>query len=142
MWQVAVVWLLVCAGCSGGSGPSESPQEDTYTIRALAVFYGEFSGEHGGRTPKSEAEFREFLATRRERLEAGGMDVDRLLTSPRSGAPWVIVCGLPRPLLISGSTIVAYEKSAVDGRRAGVNIRGGLESIEDAKLQAAGLVAP
>ena len=116
-WPAAVCWLLVgagffCAGCdSGGSSPAGSERSDSRVQRALAVFFEEFVSEHGGRAPKDDAEFRSFLATKSERLAAGGIDVDRLLTSPKSGAPWVIVCGTSGPLTVDGRQVIAYEST-------------------------------
>jgi hypothetical protein len=135
-WRT-VCCLLAMAGCNSGAQSVGPPKTDMYPLRALAVFYAEFSGEHGGRPPSDEAEFREFLATRQERLTAGGLDVERVLKSPRSGERWVVVYGPSGPLVIDGMGIVAYEKSAVDGKRMAVNIRGGLEMIDENKLSAA-----
>ena len=99
----------------------------------MASFYG----EHGGRPPKDEAEFREFFATRQVRLKAVGLDVDRLLASSRSGESLVVVYGATGALVVDGKAFVAYEKNAVDGRRMAVNLLGEMESIEDAKFSAA-----
>jgi hypothetical protein len=101
------------------------------------VFYGEFAAEHGGRAPNDEAEFREFLATRQERLEAGALDANSVLASPRDGEPLVVVYGGSGPLVVDGMGLIAYEKSAVDGKRMVVNVRGGMEMIDEGKLSAA-----
>jgi hypothetical protein len=134
-WLLALGWTLGGVGCGTSSEPVGSQELDTYAARALAVFYGEFSGEHGGRAPKDEAEFREFLATRSDRLAEGGLDIERILTSPRSNQPWVVAYGSAGPLELDGRWLVAYEPAAVDGQRLTVNVRGGLEKIEDAKFR-------
>jgi hypothetical protein len=98
------------------------------------VFYQEFSSAHGGNPPKDEAEFREFLATKQERLDAGGIDADGILKSPKSGTPWVVAYG-SGPVEVDGTRLVAYESAATDGKRVAITERGGLASIDDAKLQ-------
>jgi hypothetical protein len=127
-------WTLGGVGCGGSNGPPGSQELDTYAPRALAVFYGEFSTENGGRAPKDETEFREFLATRSDRMAEGGLDIERVMTSPRSNQPWVVAYGSAGPLQLDGRSLVAYEPTAVDGQRLVVNVRGGLEKIEDSKF--------
>jgi hypothetical protein len=103
----------------------------------LAIYYGEYLREHGGRPPQDEAEFREFLATRKERLAASGLDADRVLASPRNGLPLVVVCGGSELPVVDGIELIAYEKSAVDEKRMVVTPRGGTELIDEGKFSAA-----
>ncbi len=96
------------------------------------MFYQEFQSEHGGRPPADEAEFREFLATRQERLDAGSLTIDKLLTDPQGGT-WVV--GYGKPILVEGQRYIAYSSSAQGGVRSAINERGGVEAIDDAKIQ-------
>jgi hypothetical protein len=125
-------WCL-CVGCGRGSSPAVSQTTDARSPRALAVFYQEFQEGHGGRPPKDEAEFREFLGTLSARLEAGGLTADKVLTSPKSSNAWVV--GYGTPIKIDGVEYIAYESAAVEGKRGAINARGAVESIDDAKFE-------
>lgn len=131
-----ILMLPWCAaeplGCSADSTtPSVSQPVDKRAPRALAVFYQEFMSSHGGRPPQDEAEFREFLGTLTERLQAGGLDADKVLTAPQGGA-WII--GYGQPFEVEGQRIIAYSSTSVDGKRSAVNERGAVQQIEEAKL--------
>lgn len=138
--QCVLVLLLSCCalvstGCSGGSNAAATSRPaDVRASRALSVFYQEFMSTHGGAPPQNEAEFREFLGTLADRLQAGGLDADKLLTSP-DGGPWIV--GYGRPLEVDGRRIIAYSRNSIDGKRMVINERGGVESIEESKLPAA-----
>jgi hypothetical protein len=99
------------------------------------VFYQEFQRSHGGRPPKDEAEFRAFLGTLKERLDAGGLTADEMLKSPKNGAPWIV--GYGSPIQIDGRAFIAYENAAVDGKRYAINERGGVEPVDEAKIPTA-----
>jgi hypothetical protein len=126
--------LLVFLGCGGESQTTSSSQTDTRAPRVLVAMFNEFMAEHGGRSPKDEAEFREFLATRSDRLEAARLTADQLLTSPRGERALVVVCGTRGPLDVDGKQFVAYEAAPVDGSRMVVHVRGGVELIDEATI--------
>jgi hypothetical protein len=130
----ALSLLFAAAGCDNGR-PTTTTTANNYALatRALSVFYQEFTSEHGGRPPQDEAEFRDFLATRQERLDAGGLTVDEILTGPQ-GEKWVV--GYGKPIEIEGQKYIAYSSRAADGMVTVVNLRGGTQPIEQEKLPA------
>ena len=131
---VALSFLIGVAGCGSSGVTTTAPADnDARASRALSVFYQEFTSEHGGRTPQDEAEFRDFLATRQQRLNEGGLKVDELLTGPQ-GEKWVV--GYGQPIEIEGQKFVAYSNGVADGMVTVVNLRGGTQQIEQEKLPA------
>jgi len=131
-WLVALCVCFACAGCTGDKAASTTLPTTTLSPRALSAFYQEFQRSHGGRPPKDEAEFRTFLGTVQDRLDAGGLTVDDVLKSPKNGAAWIV--GYGTPIQIDGRTFIAYENSPVDGKRYAINDRGGVEPVDEAKI--------
>lgn len=131
---VALSLLIAVAGCSSGGQTSTAPAtSDARASRALSVFYQEFMSEHGGRPPQDEAEFRDFLVTRQERLDAGGLTADQLLTGPQ-GDQWIV--GYGKPIEIEGRKFIAYSSEAAAGMHTVINFRGGTEKFEQRKILA------
>lgn len=131
-WLVALGLWCASAGCPADNSATTTLPAKTLAPRALSAFYREFQGSHGGRPPKDETEFREFLGTLQERLDAGNLTADDVLKSPKTGAPWIVGYGIP--IQIDGRTFIAYESVAVDGKRNAVTERGGVESVDEAKI--------
>jgi hypothetical protein len=100
----------------------------------LALLYGQFTGQHRGQPPKSEAEFRAFIEAKGKPLLAsfGIADVESLFTSPRDKKPYVVrygvVTGPPGP---AGQPVIAYEQEGVGGKRFVASSLGAVDEIDE-----------
>lgn len=127
---VALMLLALC-GCGGAASGDAAGQ--TSHLRTLVALYA-YATSQLRHEPKSEAEFKEFIA------QSGGPVLQRLeLTSPdalfvseRDGQPFAVVYA-PRPAGVDRE-VVAYEQTGVDGRRLV-----GFKLGEIKELDAAGL---
>jgi hypothetical protein len=133
-WAMALLILVIAGGCRGG-GRSNQAQE-TSTLKPLAVFYGSYISQHGGKRPASEEEFKAFI---KDPKNAGQLklfqitNVDDLFISPRDREPYVVIYG--KTSSAGGPPVVAYEKTGVEGKRFVVNALGGVEEVDEAKFR-------
>jgi len=140
----ALALITGICGCRESVSPHGGDAEFQARRRlgAIASFYGDYLGEHGG-PPKDEAAFRAFLDQRSagiERMDVGG--VDGLLTSPRDGQKVAIVYGKRvAPQGAAGMPWAAYEQSGIDGKRLAVQVRGQVVELSADELSSQ-IVAP
>lgn len=138
-WAVPPLLLFFSTG--GCSDPGRSNQaEESSSLKPLAAFYGKFVNQHGGKTPRSEAEFKAFLKEPKNaeslRLEFQVADVDAMFISPRDQQPYVVIYGampdLPGP---GGAPVVAHEKTGVEGKRFVASALGAVEEVDEARFR-------
>lgn len=127
----AMLALAIMAGC--GRSAADAPSGGSY--RARANLYSAFMTAHKRQSPKSEAEFRQFLATQQPKLEQAGLTVDQMFISPRNNEALEWVYGKRPPMAAGGLTILGYEKSAKDGQRLIVGTRGIHLMMDDAQFK-------
>ena len=124
--RVVVGGLLIAIliGCGGG-GSGGAQSSDTVKFRAMQNVYQQFLTEHNGQPPKDEKQFRDFVGTKGDQLQAAGLTADEVFVSPRNGAPlrWIYgaasAAGQP-----GGSGNFGYEAEPVDGMRLVISNRG------------------
>lgn len=130
-----LVAILSGIGCRTAEPPPALRPQYT-SMKPLGVLYGKFLARSGGHPPKSEEQFRQFLATYGEkRLAALGVtDVDPLFLSPRDGQPLVVFYGKLGPPGPAGQPYVAYEQSAIDGQRYVASAVGSVAVMDDQRF--------
>jgi hypothetical protein len=138
---LAGIVLLSAAGCTD----VEAVQEQSSTIKPLAVLYGKYVGEHRGQPPAGEAEFKAYIeASGKPILEANKIsDVESLFTSSRDHQPYVILYGpLTGPPGPAGQPVFAYEKVGVNGKRYVASSLGAVEEVDEAGFKKVVPAAP
>ena len=135
--RVAAAILLATAGCR--SRVENVPAMES-NLRPLALFYGQFVGQHAGKPPADEEEFREYLdSLSAGELDAWGVeDVDRLFVSPRDGKPYVVLYGedaLKGPRRFADSPVIAYEQVGMGGRRLVATALGAVEEVDQTMMK-------
>jgi hypothetical protein len=131
---VALGVAFAAAGC-GASDPPSPGGPDQKLNREMGDLYGLYVREHGGRSPKDEQEFREFLNGKQEIIERMGITVDKMFVSPRGDAPLEWVYGATPPRGSTGMTYIGYEKTSVDGKRFVMAAGGMHEMIDEAQFR-------
>lgn len=127
-------WLV--PGCSSGGRASAPMQEST--IKPLGLLYGQFMGQHQGRPPASEEEFKQFIRERGMGMlkQFNVPDVDSLFISPRDKQPYVVIYGGPKgPPALAGQPVIAYERQGVGGKRYVANSLGAVEEVDETKFR-------
>jgi len=126
---------VLAIGCST---QRESQDREESNLKPLAIFYGQFTGQHQGQPPASEAEFKEFVRS----LPSGDLasfnvsDAESLFTSSRDGEPYVIVYGAPSgPPGPGGSPVIAYEQTGKGGKRFVASSMGAVEEVDEARFK-------
>ena len=138
-------WAAVCLaavvlGCSSGAQRSARQREES-GLKALAILYMQFAGQHQGKGPANEALFKAFLRTlpEEQRKSLNISDVDAIFVSPRDGKPYVFVYGAKRSAApspkASGAPVVGYEQVGVGGRRYVANALGAVEEVDEAAFK-------
>jgi hypothetical protein len=135
----AVVVLLagLCTGC-GDKTAKEVAAMNTSNILRLVNMYSAFQNYKGGRGPKTEAEFREFIAAfDPEKLKMMGIktdDLDGLFTSERDGKRFKVRYNVGGG---RGSVDpVVFEESGKDGTQQVGYTGGKVEDVDSATYQA------
>jgi len=128
--------LAVCAlpnGCGGTY--RESQEREQSNLKPLAVFYGQFIGQHRGQPPASEKEFKEFIRSSGTRELAGFdvSDVESLFVSSRDQKPYVVLYGKNAPA--GKARVVAYEQEGKGGKRFFANDLGNVQEVDEAQLK-------
>src|SRR5436190_1123516 len=125
---VGAVCLSVLAGC--GAPSTHVTGEDN--LRALAKYYGQYQGQHQGKTPPGEKPFKEFI-----QKKDPGAKVDELFVSQRDHEPFVVLynqkVGMPDPN--TGAPVIAYEKTGVSGKRMVARSTTAVEEVDEAKFK-------
>ena len=139
---VALV-LVTTVGCN--STNPEAAAEQASTLKPLAVIYGKYQGEHQGRPPANEAEFKAYVqSSAKPILEANGIQsVEALFISSRDQQPFVILYGpLTGPPGPAGQPVFAYEKVGVDGKRYVATSLGAVHELDEAEFRKVVPAAP
>ena len=136
----AVGLAAAVLGCSSAAQRSAQQREES-GLKTLAILYMQFAGQHQGKGPASEAEFKAFIQKLPEdqRKSLNVKDVDALFVSPRDGKPYVIVYGAKRSAAPSptgsGAPVVGYEQVGVGGRRYVASALGAVEEVDEAAFK-------
>lgn len=118
--------------------PEQKPQSPIEkNLKALAVYYGGYTGQNKGVGPPNEEAFKKFIRTRTPpELENFGVDpanLDPLFISPRDNQPYGIAWGLrgamPGP---NGAGMVIWEQTGVNGKRYVADSIGKIEEVDEA----------
>jgi hypothetical protein len=107
-------------------------------IKPLAMLYGQFMGQHQGRPPASEEEFKKFIETRGMGMlkQFGIPSVDALFISERDKQPYVVLYGeLKGPPALAGQPVCVYERQGVNGRRFVASSLGAVEEVDEARFR-------
>ena len=127
--------LLVLAGCGHQTA---TYQRQHSSLKPLAIVYGQYVGQHRGRPPVDEAEFRKYLASiPAERLKSFGVaEVEGIFASSRDGKPYVVVYG-PATAADAGSPdrVIAYEEVGQDGKRYVAFSTGKIDEVDEARFK-------
>ncbi|MCS7237770.1 MAG: hypothetical protein NZ899_05800 [Thermoguttaceae bacterium] len=132
----ALAVCLVLGGCSQGGRASAPMQEST--IKPLGLLYGQFMGQHQGRPPASEEEFKQFVRERGMGMlkQFNVPDVESLFVSPRDKQPYVVIYGeIKGPPALAGQPVIAYERQGVGGKRFVANSLGAVEEVDETKFR-------
>lgn len=131
------VWMVsLSLSCSGGGRASAPMQESN--IKPLAMLYGQFMGQHQGRPPSSEEEFKKFIQERGMGIlkQFGIPSVDALFISERDKQPYVVIYGEPKgPPALAGQPVCVYERQGVGGRRYVASSLGAVEEVDEARFR-------
>jgi hypothetical protein len=111
------VYAALLSGC--GDGEAQKQMQERDNIRTLARMYGQFMSGHRGVGPKNEAEFKQYLESRKGELAGEQItDINTLFISNRDEKPYVVVYGLGQPAAMTPTgRVIAYEQQGVDGKR-------------------------
>lgn len=102
------------------------------------VMYGRYVGQHQGKAPADEAEFRKFVEAQgtTDLANLGVSDPAKLWVSSRDGQPYVIlygpVSGPPGP---AGMPVVAYESKGSGGKRYVASSLGAVDEVTEARFR-------
>ena len=121
-------------GCGRDSGGEAQEQSN---LKPLAILYGQYTGQHQGRPPANEAEFKEYVRSQSTMLESFQVtDPESLFISSRDEKPYVIKYGAadgpPGP---GGYPVVAYEQEGVGGKRFVASSVGAVDEVDEAKFK-------
>lgn len=122
---------------SGGCGRAqrEAKEREESNLKPLAIMYGQFIGQHRGRPPASEEEFKEFIRSSRIEQLAGFdvTDPESLFISSRDQKPYVVLYGKEAPL--GSARVVAYEQEGKGGTRFIANDLGQVQGVDEARFR-------
>jgi hypothetical protein len=133
--RMILLAVTVAAGCERQAPP---PTQQEVHLKALAVGYGMFIGNHRGRPPADEEEFKAFLRSLPpEQLPGQPGDIDALFVSPRDNQPYVVRYNIGSTMPGPGQPmeVVAYEQTGVGGRRYVAFALGGVEEVSEDELE-------
>lgn len=132
-WRILAAAVAVCAGCSGSA---ESTAREESSLKPLALLVGQYTGQHQGRAPANEAEFKKFVETKGEFLRGFNTDSEKVFVSQRDNKPYVVVYGKPRgPAEVAGAPVIAYEQEGVGGKRYVASSLGAVEEVDNARFR-------
>jgi hypothetical protein len=131
-WLKAFSWLLLAcllAGCTpqGNTGTDEAADR----LRALAVNYQRYAGQHQGNGPPSEQKFKEFV---KKMGVPEGLTIDELFVSPRDNQPFEIRYkirpGFPGP----DSPVIMWEQTGDGSTRRVARASGAVIVVPEAEF--------
>ncbi|MCU0877742.1 MAG: hypothetical protein MUF06_08175 [Pirellulaceae bacterium] len=127
-------FALAAVALAAGCGNPEKVAQESSNLKPLVVLYGQFIGQHRGKPPADEAEFKAFVQkVDPERLKSFQVtDVDSMFISSRDNQPYVVRYGkLEGPAGPAGQPVVAYEQTGVDGKRYVASAIGAIEEVDE-----------
>ena len=139
-WRLGLA-VLVVVGTVGGCGGAQRKAREIAesNLKPLAILYGQYIGQHRGRPPGNEAEFKAFIKSlppARLATLTANRDADSLFISPRDGKPYVVLYGRSKgPPGPGGAPVVAYEQEGRGGRRFVASSMGAIEEVDDAAFR-------
>lgn len=131
------VWLpmvLATLSLTAGCGNPDKVAQESSNLKPLVVMYGQFIGQHRGKPPADEAEFKAFLKkVDPERLKSFQVtDVDSMFISTRDKQPYVVRYGkVEGPAGPAGLPVVAYEQTGVGGKRYVASSVGAIQEVDE-----------
>jgi hypothetical protein len=138
-WLSAALLFVFSLCLAGGCSENQSAEREQSNLKPLAVFYGQYLGQHRGQPPANEQDFKKFLeAMGKDRLASMQVkSVDELFVSPRDGKPYVILYGSVSKsgAELPSTTVIAYEQAGKGGKRFIARILGAVEEIDEAKFK-------
>ena len=136
---LGLLFLASCLCLATGCSENQSAEREQSNLKPLAVFYGQYLGQHRGQPPGGEQEFKNFLQTLgKDRLASMQVkSVDELFVSPRDGKPYVILYG---PVANTGAglpsmTVIAYEQGGKGGKRFIARSTAAVEEVDETKFK-------
>lgn len=122
--------LLLWAGCS--TKTASKPMEES-RLKPLVLLYGQYTGQHMGKPPANEQEFRDFVSRQTAFLQQFQIsDSSQLFISERDGKPYKVVYrGDRSPGQLLGAPIVAWEQDGVNGKRFVGNTLGAVKEVSE-----------
>jgi hypothetical protein len=131
--------FFLAMGCFSGCGGSAAQKaEEASTLKPLMVLYGRYVGQHQGKPPANEAEFRKYVEAQgpQDLANLGVTEPAKLWVSSRDNQPYVIlygdVTGPPGP---AGKPVVAYEAKGVGGKRYVASSLGAVDEVDEARFR-------
>ena len=130
----AAALVLSSAGCSGSA--KEAAQEAS-NIKPLSIFYNQYVGQHQGRPPPNEIEFKVFVKENQALITGLNVaDADALFISSRDNKPYVVIYDVPTgPPGPGMQPVVIYEQEGVNGMRYVASSLGAVEEVDEAKFR-------
>ena len=124
--------LISTSGC--GQGETSAPQEGN-KLGALAVLYGRYVGNHGGRMPPNQQEFVKFINQSGAPIlkQFGLAQAEELFAPNENGQSIVVRYGAGS--VTDPNPIVAYESQPADGKRKVLRSTGAVEEMVEADFQ-------
>jgi hypothetical protein len=107
-----LVLVALLGGC-GSQATTTSDVADEKYLKPLVVLYGQFIGQHAGRVPGSEQEFKNYIAKRAELLKQFNVDANTIFISQRDQQPFKVYYGLRQGY----DGVIAHEQTGVNGVR-------------------------
>ncbi|MDZ7616995.1 MAG: hypothetical protein U1E05_08325 [Patescibacteria group bacterium] len=137
-WSLLAAACLLALGCGGARRQAEQREESR--LKPLALFYGQFTGQHRGRPPASETQLKEFIQAQGPEALASFQvnDVDALFVSERDGKPYVVLyadAAKGNPPGPAGAPVIAYEQEGAGGLRYVASSMGAVEEVDDARFR-------
>ncbi len=138
----------VVFGTSGCSHSDKPMSESEKNLKALAVFYGQYVGQHRGQGPPNEAEFKKYVqslpAAQLEVFKLDQGSLDQVFISPRDKEPYGVAYKTKSSTPgSSGGGMVIWEQKGVNGKHFVADSLGKIEEIDEATFnQRLSAVAP
>ena len=110
-----LIALLVTAGCGRSSNDPPSV-ESLMAIENVAKWYQLYRASNAGKPPADEDAFVAFVNSELSKRGQAAVDSKELLTSPRDGAPYVVVYGKVSSNDLE-QNLVAYEQTGANGTK-------------------------